>query len=145
MMVKKLMTGLVLLILAGCENYQLTLNQRELYSPPTLFIDYQITDAGLRACIAQTISDQDIVRAEQLTALICTYSGIETLSGLGRFTQLETVNLANNRLKNIKPLLFLGQLQRVNISDNPDLVCADIKPLTDLVPNAPLTSLSCPD
>jgi hypothetical protein len=136
MMVKKLMTGLVLLILAGCENYQLTLNQRELYSPPTLFTDYQITE---------TISDQDIVRAEQLTALICTYSGIETLSGLGRFTQLETVNLANNRLKNIKPLLFLGQLQRVNISDNPDLVCADIKPLKDLVPNAPLTSLSCPD
>jgi len=145
MMAKNLLMGLALLVLAGCENYQVTLNEREIYSPPVLFTDYQIADAGLRACIEQTIIDQSIVRAEQLTALLCTYSGIETLTGLGRFTQLKTINLANNKLKNIKPLMFFGQLQRVDLSDNPNLNCADIRSLAKLLPTAPITSRSCPD
>ena len=145
MRTKNLLAGLVILLLAGCENYQVTLNQRELYSPPALFTDYQLTDAGLRACIRQTIIDQSILSAEQLTTLVCTYSGIETLSGLGRFTQLKTINLANNQLKNIKPLLFFGQLQRLDLSGNLHLDCADIKALTDLLPTAPITSPSCSD
>jgi len=145
MMAKNLLVGLALLALAGCENYQVTLNEREIYSPPVLFTDYQIADAGLRACIEQTIIDQSIDRAEQLTALLCTYSGIETLTGLGRFNQLKTINLANNKLKNIKPLMFFGQLQRVDLSDNPNLNCADIRSLAKLLPTAPITSGSCPD
>ena len=145
MMAKNLLVGLALLALAGCENYQVTLNEREIYSPPVLFTDYQIADAGLRACIEQTIIDQSIVRAEQLTALLCTYSGIETLTGLGRFNQLKTINLSNNKLKNIKPLMFFGQLQRVDLSDNPNLNCADIRSLAKLLPTAPITSRSCPD
>jgi len=145
MMAKNLLVGLALLVLAGCENYQVTLNEREIYSPPVLFTDYQIADAGLRACIEQTIIDQSIDRAEQLTALLCTYSGIETLTGLGRFNQLKTINLANNKLKNIKPLMFFGQLQRVDLSDNPNLNCADIRSLAKLLPTAPITSGSCPD
>lgn len=145
MMAKNLLVGLALLVLAGCENYQVTLNEREIYSPPVLFTDYQIADAGLRACIEQTIIDQSIDRAEQLTALLCTYSGIETLTGLGRFNQLKTINLANNKLKNIKPLMFFGQLQRVDLSDNPNLNCADIRSLAKLLPTAPITSRSCPD
>jgi len=145
MMAKNLLVGLALLALAGCENYQVTLNEREIYSPPVLFTDYQIADAGLRACIEQTIIDQSIDRAEQLTALLCTYSGIETLTGLGRFNQLKTINLANNKLKNIKPLMFFGQLQRVDLSDNPNLNCADIRSLAKLLPTAPITSRSCPD
>jgi Leucine-rich repeat (LRR) protein len=142
---KNLITGLVLLITAGCESYQVTLNERELYSPPALFTDYQIMDAGLRACIDQTISDQSIVRAEQLTALVCTFAGIKTLAGLSRFTQLETINLANNKLSDIKPLMFFGQLQRLDLTDNPHLSCTDIKSLADLLPTEPITSLSCPD
>jgi Leucine-rich repeat (LRR) protein len=145
MIAKNVMTGLVLIMLAGCENYQVTLNQRELYSPPTLFADFEVTNAGLRACIEQTIADQNILRAEQLTVLVCTYSGIETLSGLGRFTQLETINLANNKLSDIKPLMFLGQLQLVDISGNPNLACAEIKSLKDLLPTEPITSQSCAD
>ncbi|MGB1869006.1 MAG: leucine-rich repeat domain-containing protein [Porticoccaceae bacterium] len=144
-MKKTAITALLLLVIAGCQGYQVTVNDRELYSPPQLFNDYQVPDAGLRACINQTIADQRILRAEQLTALICTYAGIESLQGLNRFTQLTTINLANNRLINIKPLMFLGQLQRVNLTDNPDLNCLDIKSLSDLLPSPPITSLDCPE
>ena len=144
-MAKSVITALLLLTIAGCQDYQLTINDREVYSPPQLFSDYQVPDAALRACIKQTIVDQSIVRAEQLTALVCTYAGIESLQGLNRFTQLTTINLANNRLKNIKPLMFFGGLQRVNLTDNPDLNCVDIKSLSDLLPSPPVTSLSCPE
>ncbi|MDG1165117.1 MAG: leucine-rich repeat domain-containing protein [Porticoccaceae bacterium] len=140
-----LVTGLTVLILSGCDRYPVTLNDRELYRPAALFSDYQLLDISLKACVQQTINDQKIVRAEQLTVLVCTYAGIETLTGLGRFTQLETINLANNSLGNIKPLLFFGQLKQVDLTGNPDLDCKDVESLEELLPIKPTTGEKCLD
>lgn len=123
----------ILLTLMGCERYQVTLNDREIYTPPALFSDYEITDPGLASCVSQSIYDQSITRAEQLGTLNCSYAGIQSLDGLKRFTSLQTLNLADNKLKDIKTLLFFGQLQQVDLRGNNFIGCQDVETLAELV------------
>jgi Leucine-rich repeat (LRR) protein len=123
----------ILLLLMGCDRYQVTLNDREIYTPATLFTDYQIPDPGLNNCVSQSILDQSITRADQLVTLNCSYAGIQSLDGLKRFSSLRTLNLADNKLGDIKTLLFFGQLQQVDLRGNDSIACADTKTLADLV------------
>ena len=47
-------------LIVGCTNlrdYDITLNERPLYSPDSLFGDYRITDQALATCIEQMIED----------------------------------------------------------------------------------------
>ncbi len=112
-------------LLTSCRNYLFTVNEREVYAPPKVFTDYRVVDAALGACLAQTLTDLNITRPGQLTRLACTHANIGDLAGLEVFTSLGQLNLAHNRLTDIKPLLYLGHLTRVDLSGNPDLVCAD--------------------
>lgn len=134
-MKKILVGGLVTmaLLLCGCDLYQVKLNDRELYSPPVLFTDYKIPDSSLNSCIKQTIIDQKITSPEQLTNIVCTYGGIKDLSGLLRFTQLNTINLSNNAITDIKPLMFFGELKQVNLAGNPNIKCKDLEALSKLL------------
>ena len=132
-----------LLLLCGCDRYQVKLNDRELYSPPVLFTDYKIPDSSLNSCIKQTIIDQKITSAEQLTNIICTYGGINDLSGLVRFTQLNSINLSNNEIIDIKPLMFLGELKQVNLAGNPNIKCKDLEALSKLLLNKVSSNENC--
>ncbi len=132
-----------LLLLCGCDRYHVKLNDRELYSPPVLFTDYKIPDSSLNSCIKQTIIDQKITSAEQLTNIICTYGGINDLSGLVRFTQLNSINLSNNEIIDIKPLMFLGELKQVNLAGNPNIKCKDLEALSKLLLNKVSSNENC--
>jgi len=123
----------LLAALAGCDRYHVTLNERAIYSPPVVFIDYAISDVALRTCIAQAIEDGAIFEAEQLERLNCSYAGIRDLAGLGRFTQLKVVNFSNNDLQNIRPLMFFGALETVNLTNNSKLFCIELTTLETLV------------
>ena len=133
----------ILLLLCGCDRYQVKLNDRELYSPPVLFTDYKMPDSSLNSCIKQTIIDQKITSAEQLTNIICTYGGINDLSGLVRFTQLNSINLSNNEIIDIKPLMFLGELKQVNLAGNPNIKCKDLEALSKLLLNKVSSNENC--
>ena len=133
----------ILLLLCGCDRYQVKLNDREFYSPPVLFTDYKIPDSSLNSCIKQTIIDQKITSAEQLTNIICTYGGINDLSGLLRFTQLNSINLSNNEIIDIKPLMFLGELKQVNLAGNPNIKCKDQDALSKLLLNKVSSNKNC--
>lgn len=130
---KILLSLIALLTIVACDRYQVTLNEREIYSPPLLFGDYKILDPALRNCVAQAISDQKITVAEDLRLLNCSYGGIVSLTGLERFTKLETINLSNNKLTTIKPLMFFGNLKRLNLQGNSGLSCKDLLSLEQLL------------
>ena len=130
---KILLSIITLLTIAACDRYQVTLNEREIYAPPILFGDYEILDPALRNCVAQAINDQKITVAEELKLLNCSYGGIVSLTGLDRFTKLETINLSNNKLETIKPLMFFGDLKRLNLQGNSGLSCKDLLSLGQLL------------
>lgn len=126
---KFLLSIITMMTLLSCERYQVTLNEREIYTPPILFSDFQILDLALRTCVTQAISDQKISKPQDLKLLNCTYAAITQLDGLERFTNLETINFSNNKLADIKPLMFFGGLKRLDLRGNSGLSCKDLRSL----------------
>lgn len=138
-------------LIAGCKNYSVSLNNNVVYTPPSIFKDYAIADANLRACVEQTILDKRISKAEDLKQLNCSHAGITSLAGLEKFYAIEHLNLAENaiqsiapitnistlkvlilrknNLTNAEPLLHLLALQDVDVSENEKLACGDLKQL----------------
>lgn len=142
--------GLLLIsLIAGCKTYSVSVNNNVVYTPPSLFKDFAIADAHLRACVEQTILDNQITKAEDLKQLNCSHAGINSLAGLEKFHSIEQLNLAENNLQSIvsianfsqlkvlilrknnltsaEPLLHLLALREVDISENAKLACSDLK------------------
>lgn len=114
-----LFCGLVTsLLTTGCKNYSVSVNENIVYTPPSLFKDYQLADAKLRDCVEQTIIDLHITRAEDLTRLNCSNAGIKSLAGLSRFFALKEINLADNQLADISEIGQLGRLEKVILTNN---------------------------
>ncbi len=142
---------LVMILISGCKNYSFSVNDKTIYTPAGIFKDYQITDIGLANCVAQTIIDKQITRAEELTGLNCAQAGIKNLDGLDKFFALTELNLSENQLQDIshlnklgrlevlllqknhinqiEPLLNLLHLRQLNLSDNPIGDCNNLKQL----------------
>jgi len=138
-------------LIAGCKNYSVSVNNNVVYTPPSIFKDFAIADTHLRACVEQTILDNNITKAEDLKQLNCSHAGISSLAGLEKFYAIEQLNLAENSLQslapltnisklkvlilrknnltNAEPLLHLLDLQEVDISENEKLACRDLKQL----------------
>ncbi len=113
----------------GCSQYAFTINDQEIYAPPPLFSDYKITDPNLRECVKQTILDNNITSADQLTQLGCSSAGIETIEGLNQFTKLSLVDLRNNPIEDLSPLLLCDDLEKVLLKPNSVADCATVSAL----------------
>lgn len=119
--------------LNGCDRYIFTVNEQPVHNPPTLFSGYEIVDPALRECVAQTIADQRISRSSELTRLICTHAEIANVLGLEIFSALAEVDLSDNNLQGIEPLLMLSNLTTVDLDDNVHLDCKDAATLASQV------------
>lgn len=148
------------LLTTGCKNYSVSVNENTVYTPPSIFKDYQLADAQLHSCVEQTIYDQRITKAEELTRLNCSNAGITSLKGLDRFFALTELNLAdnqladineignlgrveklvltNNKIKNPAPLLHLLHLTQLHLANNPQMTCNDLKQLQHNMKNQEL-------
>ncbi|HEY7883594.1 MAG TPA: leucine-rich repeat domain-containing protein [Cellvibrionaceae bacterium] len=144
----RLVLPVTLALLTACSNYNVSVNDRVVYTPLPLFSDYQLSDDSLAGCVQQTISDEKITSARDLTRLRCTSAGIKDLSGIEKFAALEQLDLSDNELGNIAPLAKLGRLNLLllrnnqlddlspllpllkltdlNIEENPDINCTDV-------------------
>lgn len=122
---------LTTILVVGCENYTYTFNEQPVFTPPGLFTEYDVSDQGLAGCLNQAILDQKASKARDLIQLNCSNAGITDLSGLEIFTGLTQVNLGNNLISSIKPLLFLPHLNTVLLGGNEKLDCRDGKQLVD--------------
>lgn len=140
---KMLLSIFTLLTIVACDRYQVTLNERQIYTPRILFTNYQIADPALHHCVAQAIIDQRIERGEDLLQLNCSYAGIANLAGLTRFSKLEIINLSNNALTDVKPLMFFGGLKRLDLRENRAVPCKDLLSLEALLVRELLRPQTC--
>lgn len=120
-----------LLLCSSCQRYAITLNEQEIYTPPKLLSDFKVDDANLRECLRQTILDQQITTAQQLTLLGCSFAGMQSLSGLGHFPMLQTLDIRGNEINSLTPLLSLEQLQTIIIDSGSASDCISIKQLQE--------------
>ena len=121
-------------LLSACDRYLVTVNEQPVSQPRPLFSDFEVPDRGLNDCLRQAIADGEIRRPGQLEALTCSHAGIVSLEGIQVFSNLRTVNLANNRIVDPEPLLFLGTLHSVSLVENPDLDCDKLAALKAQLP-----------
>ena len=115
--------------LAGCESYDVTVNDRLVYTPKPLFSDYTIDDSALSECVDQAIIDAKITGAGQLTTLNCSHSTISSLAGLATFSGLTRLKLSSNDIRNLLELQAMKNLQELYLDNN---VIVDPVPLYDL-------------
>jgi len=133
------------ILLGACQGYDFTVNDKVVYSPKPLFRDYTTPDPGLDHCLEQAINDGVITAAGQLTSLDCSFAGIESLEGIAAFTELRSLRLSANKVRNLGelskiitleelylddnqvvdpvPLYALPALRRIDLSGNPALQC----------------------
>lgn len=109
---------LLISCLSSCKNYSISLNDNTLYTPAGVFKDFQIADAALNDCVTQTLFDEKITRAEDLTRLNCSNAGVKSLAGLDKFFALTEINLSENALVNIDELGKLGRLEILLLNKN---------------------------
>jgi Leucine-rich repeat (LRR) protein len=117
---------LLVLSLGSCADYEISVNDRRVYTPLPLFSNFSLADPALQTCVSQTISDEKITSVESLEKLNCSHAGIRSVEGLEQFTHLQFLNLGQNQLRNVGSLSLLTQLQRVNLDGNPALDCASV-------------------
>ena len=127
---------LILSALVGCGNldqYDITLNDRTLYTPRDLFEDYYLPDIALSNCVAQAIEDGQVFAAGGLEVLNCSEAGIQSLAGLSRFTGLRRLKLSDNDIRNLVELSKLTELEELRLDGNK---------IVDIVPVTTLSSLN---
>src|SRR5690554_1190122 len=112
------LNGLLIILLSSACGYSVSVNERVIYTPPSLFNDYQIADQFLARCVEQTILDNAVHQASELIRLNCSSAGIQSLRGLETFSGLEEINLAHNSLQAVAELAQLPRLQVVILRDN---------------------------
>lgn len=73
-----------------------------------------ISDYSLDKCIKKTGRKF----AEEITTLACNNKGIQALEGIEALTQLKSLHLSFNEIKDITPLVELKKLKNLYLSDN---------------------------
>jgi Leucine-rich repeat (LRR) protein len=109
---------LSLLILSSCQGYDVTLNDRVVYTPAPLFNDFAVVDKALHTCLAETINAESITSVGQLTELNCSHAGIASLDGIATFTALVSLRLSSNDIRNLVEVAKLADLRELYLDDN---------------------------
>ena len=144
----------VLLSVAACGNYDITVNERKVYTPAPLFSDFNLADPALQQCVKQAVIDQKVTAASGLKILNCSHAGVGSLAGLEIFTGLShlrlssnaivdlaplssmsslvTLQLDQNQIRDTAPLLELRSLQELNLLGNSQLLCPSGQSFTAL-------------
>ena len=140
----------LLMSVTGCAElgqYDITVNNVTVYKPPALFTVRGVKDSALTACLTQSLLDVDARIATDLVSLNCSDAGIESLTGLEQFTQIQSLKLSGNDIRNLLvlerltalkllwldnndvvdpiPVLRMTGLKELNLAGNPSLQCPD--------------------
>lgn len=104
--------------LSTCAGYDVSLNDRLIYTPKELFTDFALSDAAMHDCVRQTLEYQKATSAAQLTTLNCSGAGISSLDGLDTFSAITHLKLSVNKVTNIDELASLTRLQVLHLDEN---------------------------
>ncbi|WP_146003555.1 hypothetical protein [Kineobactrum sediminis] len=109
---------LVLLTINGCQQYDVSFNERVVYSPRPLLDDFTVDDPGLRRCLERAINDRKISSVGELQRLECQGAGIRDITGLGRFSSLSHVDLSDNAISGVEELGVMLELRTLILENN---------------------------
>ena len=145
--IKTALVALMTMLVLGCSNYDVSVNERTVYTTEPLFADFDIADPALNQCVSEAVERKKVTSASRLVELNCNARGIENLAGIGVFTGLEQLQLADNAISDISPLAPLSSLAWL-VLDNNNI--ADPTPLYELLSLRKLSlrnnpGLNCPN
>lgn len=109
----------VALLSTGCQQYDVSVNERVVYSPRPVFTDVRAEDPALRRCLQEAIEARRISSPSALEELDCPRAGIRSLDGIGQFAGLRQLNLSHNAISELDELVMLEDLHTLVLEDNP--------------------------
>lgn len=121
-----------ILLGSGCQQYDVTVNERVVYTPRPLLTDIRARDPALRRCLQDAIENQRISSPAALEALDCPSAGVASVQGLGQFPGLRRLNLAHNALRQVEELGMLESLTELSLENNRIEDAAPLYPLKQL-------------
>ncbi|HEY0960927.1 MAG TPA: leucine-rich repeat domain-containing protein [Pseudomonadales bacterium] len=117
--------------LASCaQPYSVTLNNNVLFGPGAADRRGAVTaDPGLQACLDQTLERLEQTDPARITLLACPGAGIETLAGIEALASLEQLELSDNDITDLGPLIALKNLRVLGLRNNE---IGDVRALAEL-------------
>lgn len=108
------------LLLFGCKQnpYTVTFNNNVVYSPNAAIRNKVLDDPALQACLNQVMASDTIEDPEDVTLIACPSAGITTLGGIEKLANLEQLDVSDNAISNINPLLSLKKLRVLSLRNN---------------------------
>ena len=107
------------LLISACSGYRVVLNDNVLYSPngapppPSLLVD-----ANFQGCLNQYMSNSGKSDPKEVTLLACPSAGIQSLAGISALINLEQLELSDNAVNDLSPLLNLKKLRVLSLRNN---------------------------
>lgn len=129
-LVKIIATGTFFLIVACKQNpYTVTFNNNVVYSPNAAVRDKVFNDPSLQACLNRVLAANPDMDLDSVTLIACPGAGIRTLEGIANLPNLEQLDVSDNAISNVSPLLGVKQLRVLSLRSN---AVSNIGPLLSL-------------
>lgn len=108
----------LLLTITACSSYQVVLNNNVLYTPSNMPPPSLLSDPNLQGCLNQQLSIAGSDDPESISLLACPSSGVQSLDGIGQLPNLEQLELSDNQINDLSPLLSLKKLRVLSVRNN---------------------------
>ena len=107
------------LVVACKQNpYTVTFNDNVVYSPNAAIRDKVLEDPALQACLNRVLSSNTELDLAGVTLIACPGAGITTLDGIGKLPNLEQLDVSDNAVSNVSPLLGSKKLRVLSLRNN---------------------------
>ncbi len=97
--------------------------------------ELKYADPALTTCIGQSHGDTEI---DELFDLNCASRGIRSVEGIEQLADIQFLNLQNNNIQNLLPLIALDTptdlVQLINLSGNDAAICSQLRVLQERFP-----------
>lgn len=125
------LTPLLCCLLTACNirPYTITFNDNVVYTPNEALRNAVVQDSGLQGCLNEVLARNEQSDPTTVTALACPGAGVQTLAGINALINLEQLELSDNRITDLSPLLSLKKLRVLNLRNN---AVGDVRPLDTL-------------
>jgi Leucine-rich repeat (LRR) protein len=136
-------------LIVGCKQnpYTVMFNDNVVYSPNAALMDKVVSDPSLQACINQVLAANPDMDLEGIKLIACPGAGITTLEGIGNLPNLEQLDVSDNAISNLSPLLALKKLRVLSLRTNAIVNTGPLLslPLLRFVSLAGNTQITCRD
>lgn len=107
-------------LLAACAQnpYTFIFNDNVVYSPNAAIRNRVLDDPSLQACLNQVLASNPELDVASVKLIACPAAGITTLDGIGNLPNLEQLDISDNAVSNVSPLLALKNLRVLGLRNN---------------------------